>query len=115
MLWTVDEFLAIGGGKDWPASGQTAFTGPLLRHRYEHFRTEGVPFMSVVFLCLFIVMALVQVVRPQLLWKMNRPLQKPFVKDYDASEPSRAGYGMQRAVGGLVLIAAIAMLVAELN
>ncbi|CAM5254940.1 putative protein OS=Streptomyces tendae OX=1932 GN=F3L20_19020 PE=4 SV=1 [Streptomyces tendae] len=71
--------------------------------------------MSVVILSLFIVMALVQVARPQLLWKLNRPLQKPFVKDYDASEPSSAGYTMQRVVGGVVLVAAITMLVAALN
>ncbi|MFE9704404.1 hypothetical protein EV562_105126 [Streptomyces sp. BK208] len=71
--------------------------------------------MSVVILSLFIVMALVQVVRPQLLWKLNRPLQKPFVKDYDASEPSPAGYTMQRVVGGVVLVAAITMLVVALN
>ncbi|CAM5372989.1 hypothetical protein SALBM135S_08602 [Streptomyces alboniger] len=37
------------------------------------------------------------------------------MKDYDASEPSRAGYMMQRAVGVAVLIAAVAMLVTELN
>ncbi|CAM5644336.1 putative protein OS=Streptomyces alboniger OX=132473 GN=CP975_11325 PE=4 SV=1 [Streptomyces alboniger] len=71
--------------------------------------------MTVVLLGLFIVMAGIQVARPQLLWKVNRPLQKPFVKDYDASEPSRAGYMMQRAVGVAVLIAAVAMLVTELN
>ncbi|MFG3246896.1 DUF6199 family natural product biosynthesis protein [Streptomyces sp. NPDC048187] len=71
--------------------------------------------MSVVILCLFIVMALVQVVKPQLLWRLNRPLQKPFVKDYDASEPSAAGYTMQRVVGGIVLVAATAMLVVALN
>ncbi|MGV9282962.1 DUF6199 family natural product biosynthesis protein [Streptomyces sp. NPDC003730] len=71
--------------------------------------------MSVVILCLFIVMAMVQVVRPQLLWRLNRPLQKPFVKDYDASEPSPAGYTMQRVVGGVVLVAAITMLVVTLN
>ncbi|WP_219819121.1 DUF6199 family natural product biosynthesis protein, partial [Streptomyces sp. SM9] len=52
--------------------------------------------MYVVLLSLFVAMALVQVVRPQLLWRLNRPLQKPFVKDYDATEPTRAGYTMTR-------------------
>lgn len=67
--------------------------------------------MMVAILCFFIVMALVQVVKPQLLWKINRPLQKPFVKDYDASEPSHAGYMMNRAVGVVVLVAAVIMLI----
>ncbi|MGC5625405.1 DUF6199 family natural product biosynthesis protein [Streptomyces albidoflavus] len=66
--------------------------------------------MYVVLLSLFVAMALVQVVRPQLLWRLNRPLQKPFVKDYDATEPTRAGYTMTRVVGVVVLIAAVTML-----
>nr|WP_255249492.1 DUF6199 family natural product biosynthesis protein [Streptomyces albidoflavus] len=65
-------------------------------------------------LSLFVAMALVQVVRPQLLWRLNRPLQKPFVKDYDATEPTRAGYTMTRVVGVVVLIAAVAMLITSL-
>jgi hypothetical protein len=68
----------------------------------------------VVLLSLFVAMALVQVVRPQLLWRLNRPLQKPFVKDYDATEPTRAGYTMTRVVGVVVLIAAVAMLITSL-
>ncbi|MEU1015694.1 DUF6199 family natural product biosynthesis protein [Streptomyces sp. NPDC005900] len=71
--------------------------------------------MAVAFLCVFIVMAAVQVVKPQLLWRVNRPLQKPFVKDYDATEPTRAGYLMERAVGAVVLVAAVVMLVAQLT
>ncbi|MEU2563332.1 DUF6199 family natural product biosynthesis protein [Streptomyces longispororuber] len=71
--------------------------------------------MSVVLLCLFIVMALVQVVRPQLLWKVNRPLQAPFVKDYDATEPTKAGYAMTRGIGVVVLVMAIGMLVVILT
>lgn len=67
--------------------------------------------MYVVLLSLFVAMALVQVVRPQLLWRLNRPLQKPFVKDYDATEPTRAGYTMTRVVGVVVLIAAVTMLI----
>ncbi|MEU4796981.1 DUF6199 family natural product biosynthesis protein [Streptomyces sp. NPDC023327] len=71
--------------------------------------------MAVAFLCVFIVMAAVQVVKPQLLWRVNRPLQKPFVKDYDATEPTPAGYLMERAVGAVVLVAAVVMLVAQLT
>ncbi|WP_399925193.1 DUF6199 family natural product biosynthesis protein [Streptomyces kanamyceticus] len=71
--------------------------------------------MAVVFLCLFIVMATVQVVKPQLLWRANRPLQKPFVKDYDATEPNRAGYRIERVAGALVLVGAVVMLVIELT
>ncbi|AGI88739.1 DUF6199 family natural product biosynthesis protein [Streptomyces albidoflavus] len=70
--------------------------------------------MYVVLLSLFVAMALVQVVRPQLLWRLNRPLQKPFVKDYDATEPTRAGYTMTRVVGVVVLIAAVTMLITSL-
>ncbi|MFF5692498.1 DUF6199 family natural product biosynthesis protein [Streptomyces albidoflavus] len=70
--------------------------------------------MYVVLLSLFVAMALVQVVRPQLLWRLNRPLQKPFVKDYDATEPIRAGYTMTRVVGVVVLIAAVTMLITSL-
>ncbi|GAB1332460.1 DUF6199 family natural product biosynthesis protein [Streptomyces sp. NPDC093260] len=55
--------------------------------------------MFVVLLCLMAAMGLVQVLRPQLLWKMNRPLQRPFVKDYDATEPTARGYLMTRLVG----------------
>ncbi|GHI46519.1 DUF6199 family natural product biosynthesis protein [Streptomyces albidoflavus] len=70
--------------------------------------------MYVVLLSLFVAMALVQVVRPQLLWRLNRPLQKPFVKDYDATEPTRAGYTMTRVDGVVVLIAAVTMLITSL-
>ncbi|MEU6485753.1 DUF6199 family natural product biosynthesis protein [Streptomyces sp. NPDC046887] len=56
------------------------------------------------FLALFFVMGVVQVVRPQLLWRLNRPLQKPFVKDYDATEPNARGYAIQRVVGVVFLI-----------
>ncbi|WP_168220598.1 DUF6199 family natural product biosynthesis protein [Streptomyces sp. RFCAC02] len=47
------------------------------------------------------VVALVQLIRPQLLWKANRP----FYRDPDANEPSRAGYVMMRvmAVGVLAM------------
>ncbi|MFK4066634.1 DUF6199 family natural product biosynthesis protein [Streptomyces sp. NPDC029674] len=67
--------------------------------------------LSVIFLCLFIAVGLVQVIKPQLLWRINRPLQAPFVKDYNATVPSPAGYVMMRVVGGLVLAAGLTMLV----
>jgi hypothetical protein len=54
-------------------------------------------------LCLFLIMGLVQVIRPQLLWKMNRNLQRGWVKDPDATEPTGKGYVMARATGVLVL------------
>ncbi|QEV18018.1 DUF6199 family natural product biosynthesis protein [Streptomyces alboniger] len=71
--------------------------------------------MLVAFLCVFIVVAAVQVVKPRLLWKANRPLQKPFVKDYEATEPNRSGYRIERAMGVLVLVGAVVMLVVELT
>ncbi|WP_030783599.1 DUF6199 family natural product biosynthesis protein [Streptomyces sp. NRRL S-920] len=71
--------------------------------------------MVVAFLCVFIVVAAVQVAKPRLLWRVNRPLQKPFVKDYDATEPNRAGYRLERAVGVVVLAGAVIMLVVELT
>ncbi|MEU9917774.1 DUF6199 family natural product biosynthesis protein [Streptomyces sp. NPDC051001] len=71
--------------------------------------------MLVVVLCFFMVMGLIQVFRPQLLWKANRPLQRPFVKDYDATEPTKAGYTMSRVVGVLFLAMATWMLVTHLN
>ncbi|MFF9312570.1 DUF6199 family natural product biosynthesis protein [Streptomyces sp. NPDC014748] len=55
--------------------------------------------MFVVLLCLMAAMGLVQVLRPRLLWKTNRPLQRPFVEDYDATEPTARGYPMTRLVG----------------
>ncbi|MEU6060753.1 DUF6199 family natural product biosynthesis protein [Streptomyces sp. NPDC047097] len=66
------------------------------------------PFLYVL-LALFLVMGIVQVARPQLLWRLNRPLQKPFVKDYDATEPNARGYAMNRAVGVVFVIAVVWM------
>ncbi|WP_256107723.1 DUF6199 family natural product biosynthesis protein [Streptomyces sp. ODS05-4] len=63
------------------------------------------PFFYVV-LALFSAMALVQIVRPQLLWRLNRPFQKPFVRDYDAAEPNARGYALQRVIGVGALIMA---------
>ncbi|MFJ8199998.1 DUF6199 family natural product biosynthesis protein [Streptomyces sp. NPDC096152] len=71
--------------------------------------------MIVVLLCVFMVVGLIQVIKPQLLWRVNRPLQRPFVKDYDATEPTRAGYAMTRVVGGIFLIVAVWMLVRQIS
>jgi hypothetical protein len=71
--------------------------------------------MVVVLLCVFIVMGLVQVFRPQLLWKVNRPLQRPFVKDYDATEPTKAGYTVARVGGVVFLVVATWMLIRHLT
>ncbi|QGV82365.1 hypothetical protein EIZ62_31980 [Streptomyces ficellus] len=58
-------------------------------------------------------MGLVQVIRPQLLWKMNRSLQRGWVKNPDATEPTRKGYTMDRAIGVLVVAFVIWMLVRQ--
>ncbi|GAA1948342.1 hypothetical protein GCM10009837_87470 [Streptomyces durmitorensis] len=65
-------------------------------------------------LCLFLIMGLVQVIRPQLLWRMNRNMQRGWVKDPDATEPTSKGYAMKRASGVLVLGFAIWMLVQQI-
>ncbi|NEB80442.1 hypothetical protein G3I40_35310 [Streptomyces sp. SID14478] len=64
--------------------------------------------MVYVLLCVFAVMGLVH--RPQLLWRANRPFQRPFVKDYDATEPTTAGYTMTRIVG-VVFLAVVAFMI----
>ncbi|MBW5422880.1 hypothetical protein GKQ77_15120 [Streptomyces sp. BG9H] len=56
--------------------------------------------MAVAFLCVFIVVAAVQLVKPRLLWRANRP---------------GAGHSLERAVGVVVLVGAVIMLVAELT
>lgn len=68
--------------------------------------------MVIAFLCAFAVIGVIQVLRPQLLWKMNRPLQRSFVKDYDATEPSAKGYLMMR-VTGVVFLAAVGWMLAQ--
>jgi hypothetical protein len=65
-------------------------------------------------LCALLIMGLVQVVRPQLLWKMNRNLQRGWVKDPDATEPTSKGYAMQRVTGLLFLAIATWMLVQQI-
>lgn len=51
----------------------------------------------ILLLCLFLIMGAVQVVRPQLLWKLNSRLQRGWVKNPEATEPTGKGYAMQRA------------------
>ncbi|WP_167536294.1 DUF6199 family natural product biosynthesis protein [Streptomyces ficellus] len=74
---------------------------------------DGGNFLLIPFLGLFLVMGLVQVIRPQLLWKMNRSLQRGWVKNPDATEPTRKGYTMDRAIGVLVVAFVIWMLVRQ--
>ncbi|MEV7192501.1 DUF6199 family natural product biosynthesis protein [Streptomyces sp. NPDC093510] len=59
-------------------------------------------------------MGLVQVIRPQLLWKVNRSMQRGWVKNPDATEPTGKGYAMARATGALVLAFATWMLVQQI-
>ncbi|MEV2256907.1 DUF6199 family natural product biosynthesis protein [Streptomyces sp. NPDC050147] len=65
-------------------------------------------------LCLFLIVGLMQVIRPQLLWRMNRNLQRGWVKDPDATEPTGKGYAMTRATGVLVLGIVTWMLVQQI-
>ncbi|KOX25087.1 hypothetical protein ADL06_19350 [Streptomyces sp. NRRL F-6491] len=62
-------------------------------------------------LCLFLVVGLIQVIRPQLLWRLNAGLQKGWVKDPDATEPTGKGYAMQRITGVVFLAVATWMLI----
>ncbi|MFJ6697190.1 DUF6199 family natural product biosynthesis protein [Streptomyces sp. NPDC091272] len=57
-----------------------------------------------VILSIMLVMGLVQVIRPQLVWRMNRTLRRPFVRDVDASEPSGKGYLLYRVTGVVFLV-----------
>ncbi|RAJ31762.1 hypothetical protein K353_06113 [Kitasatospora sp. SolWspMP-SS2h] len=69
--------------------------------------------MFIAVACVVIAIGLLQVLRPQLLWGVNRRLQRGWVKDPDATEPTRRGYLMQRAVGVVVLVGAIWILVSH--
>ncbi|MEU3844401.1 DUF6199 family natural product biosynthesis protein [Streptomyces sp. NPDC028635] len=64
-------------------------------------------------LCLFLVMGLIQVLRPQLLWRVNRRLQRGWVRDPDATEPTAKGYAVQRVSGVLFLAVATWMLIRQ--
>ncbi|MEY7978685.1 DUF6199 family natural product biosynthesis protein [Streptomyces pilosus] len=68
-----------------------------------------VPIMSVL-----MIMGLVQVVRPQLIWRLNTRLQRGWVKNPEATEPTRRGYTMQRVSGVLFLAVATWILVRNL-
>ncbi|MFE1016705.1 DUF6199 family natural product biosynthesis protein [Streptomyces sp. NPDC058794] len=68
----------------------------------------------VLVLCFFLVMGAIQVVRPQLLWKANARLQKGWVKNPQATEPTSKGYAMNRAVGVVFLGLVIWLLVQQL-
>ncbi|NEA45844.1 DUF6199 family natural product biosynthesis protein [Streptomyces sp. SID10815] len=64
-------------------------------------------------LCLLLVIGLVQVIRPQLLWRLNSRLQRGWVKNPEATEPTRKGYAVQRVSGVLFLAGAVWMLVLQ--
>ncbi|MFE1029955.1 DUF6199 family natural product biosynthesis protein [Streptomyces sp. NPDC058818] len=76
--------------------------------------SDGGSPVLVLVLCFFLVMGVVQVIRPQLLWKANARLQRGWVKDPDATEPTSKGYAMNRAVGVIFLGFVIWMLVQRL-
>ncbi|MFF1449897.1 DUF6199 family natural product biosynthesis protein [Streptomyces sp. NPDC058274] len=63
----------------------------------------------------FLLIGLVQVVRPQLLWRADRLLQRPFVRDDEAMETTGKGYPVMRMAGAVFLGAAIWMLVQNLQ
>lgn len=71
--------------------------------------------MATVMLCFVLVAGLVQVIRPQLFWKANRPLQRPFVRDYNATEPTAKGYLVGRLIGVVFLALTTWMLVQHLQ
>ncbi|MFF2203552.1 DUF6199 family natural product biosynthesis protein [Streptomyces sp. NPDC058145] len=65
-------------------------------------------------LCFLFAMGLVQVVRPQLLWRLNSRLQRGWVKNPAATEPTGKGYAMQRVTGVLFLAVATWILVRQI-
>lgn len=65
----------------------------------------------IVFMCLFLLLGLVQVIRPQLLWRMNSRMQRGWVKNPEGTEPTGKGYAMQRVTGVVFLAFATWMLV----
>ncbi|MEV8465106.1 DUF6199 family natural product biosynthesis protein [Streptomyces griseosporeus] len=67
----------------------------------------------IAFLCLFLIMGLVQVIRPQLLWRVNSRMQRGWVKDPEGTEPTGKGYAMQRVTGVIFLAVATWMLVQQ--
>ncbi|MFI9769537.1 DUF6199 family natural product biosynthesis protein [Streptomyces sp. NPDC052415] len=73
--------------------------------------SDGGGWVFVLILCFFLVMGLVQVVRPQLLWKANSRLQRGWVKNPEATEPTSKGYAMNRVVGVIFLGFVVWMLI----
>ncbi|MEU6106661.1 DUF6199 family natural product biosynthesis protein [Streptomyces flaveolus] len=73
---------------------------------------DGSPVFIVV-LCFFLIMGVIQVVRPQLLWKANSRLQRGWVKNPDATEPTSKGYAVNRAVGVVFLGLVVWMLIQQ--
>jgi hypothetical protein len=70
--------------------------------------------MFIVLACFVFAVGLAQAVRPQLLWRMGRPLQRGWVRDPAGTEPTRRGYAMQRVVGIAFIVFAVWMVVAHL-
>ncbi|MFK0174281.1 DUF6199 family natural product biosynthesis protein [Streptomyces sp. NPDC090306] len=70
--------------------------------------------MVILFLCLFLVMGLVQVVRPQLLWRLNSRMQRGWVKNPEGAEPTSKGYAMQRVTGVIFLVVVTVMLIQQI-
>ncbi|WP_234312965.1 DUF6199 family natural product biosynthesis protein [Streptomyces griseus] len=65
-------------------------------------------------LCLLLILGLIQVARPQLLWRANARLQKGWVKDPGATEPTAKGYAVHRITGVIFLAVATWILIRAL-
>ncbi|GGW55576.1 hypothetical protein GCM10010503_35820 [Streptomyces lucensis JCM 4490] len=65
-------------------------------------------------LCLFLILGLVQVFRPQSLWRLNSRMQRGWVKNPEGTEPTRKGYAVGRVTGALFLAFATWMLIRQL-
>ncbi|MEU9592329.1 DUF6199 family natural product biosynthesis protein [Streptomyces sp. NPDC048193] len=76
--------------------------------------SDGGSPVFVLILCFFLIVGVVQVVRPQLLWKANSRLQRGWVKNPGATEPTGKGYAMNRAVGVIFLGLVIWMLIQQI-
>ncbi|MFF7199227.1 MULTISPECIES: DUF6199 family natural product biosynthesis protein [unclassified Streptomyces] len=70
--------------------------------------------MLVVVACIFLVMGVLQVFRPQLLWRANRRLQEGWVRDPAGTEPTARGYAVQRIIGVVFLAVAVWVLIQQL-
>ncbi|MFJ4435294.1 DUF6199 family natural product biosynthesis protein [Streptomyces sp. NPDC088923] len=71
--------------------------------------------LSFVFLAIIFTLSVTQLLNPRLFWRANRPFQRPFVKDYDATEPSAKGYAAMRLTAGIVAAACVVFLVTALR